>query len=226
VGRAGSTGAKDLAIPESFELYNSLYVFAGSTLNSGTQGMTYMTTDPAVLQTLVAPSVAGDNERGFGSRAVGDIDVVGVSSTDLVVSYPNQSSVQIYADRTGAGFPAYGSTAFNITEPTSFMFGNDFQVVDWNGDGHPDLFVGTYTDTTPLLTTGLFIYPNRGVPMKEFTDTPMTGLKFFRSMIPPLSGSGSAMGGGVVLGDFNNDGKLDLATSDHLDGTGKVFVWQ
>lgn len=222
-GRAGATGPKDLIVPESFELYNSVYVFSGATLNAGAQGMTYTTTSPAVLQTLAAPTQAGDSERGFGARAVGNIDLVAASASDLVVSYPALNQVQIYADRTAAGFPAYGSTAFNIAESSAILFGNDFQARDWNGDGRPDLFIGTYSDTTPATNSGLFIYPNRGTAGMEFDSA--AGTRFFRSKIAPLP-AGSSMGSGVVLGDFNSDGQLDLATSDHLDGAGKVFVWQ
>jgi large repetitive protein len=222
-GRAGSTGLKDLAVPESFELYNSLYIFAGGALDAGTQGMTYTTSGPAVLQTLAAPTMAGDSERGFGARAIGDVDVVSGAATDLVVSYPARNEVHVFADRTAMGFPAFGSAAFTINEPMALFFGNDFQVADWNGDGRPELFVGSYSSSTPVSTTGLFIYPNRAMAGSEF-DTAM-GTRFFRTRIAPLAG-GSSMGTGVAVGDFNNDGKLDLAASDHLDGAGKVFVWQ
>ena len=71
--------------------------------------------------------------------------------------------------------------------------------------------------------TGLFLFVNRNLAGNEFDTNAGTG--FFQSKIAPLA-AGSSMGSGVVVGDFNNDGKPDLASSDHLDGIGKVFVWQ
>ena len=104
VGRPNgmTTGPKDIAFPESFELYNSLYIFSGATLASGTAGQMYQTT--ADVQTLAAPSIATDSERGFGARAIGELNLLGMGNTDLIASYPLNNSVQIY-HRSGNMFP-------------------------------------------------------------------------------------------------------------------------
>ncbi len=221
IGRVGASGPADFIIPESFQLYNSLYLFSGATVAAGAAGATFQTT--SAFQTLAAPSDTNDGERGFGSRAVGGQNILGGTATDLVASYPIFDSVQIYADRTGAGFPAYGSQSITITKPTPSFFGNDIWASDFTGGGTVDLFVGCFSDTVLSANTGLFFFMNRGVSGMEFDTTAGNG--FFQSKISPASG-GSSMGTAVVVGDFNNDSKPDVAASDHLDATGKVFVWQ
>ncbi|MBL8954296.1 MAG: hypothetical protein JNK82_26190 [Myxococcaceae bacterium] len=219
LGRAGTTGPKDFAIPASFQVLNSLYMFSGATVNAGSAGMTFPSS--SAFQTMSPGVSSGDLERGFGSRAIGDVDVMMSTASDLFVSDPQNSAVYIYADRT-ATFPSAGSPSATIAEVGSFQAGTDFQVVDFDGDGRLDLFIGSYSAATSLTTTGVFIYPNRG-GMTPFDNA--AGARFYRSKISPLA-TGSSMGTAVVIGNFNGDSQLDLAVADHLDGIGKVFVWQ
>ena len=64
-----------------------------------------------------------------------------------------------------------------------------------------------------------WIFYNRGTPGSEFD--PYAGAGFSQSRLF----SPNALGIGVVVGDFNGDGRADVAAGDNLDGNGKVTVW-
>ena len=113
---------------------------------------------------------------------------------------------------------------------------------DYNGDGKPDLAINTSTGVTVLLGTGSAKSPFKaGTPIALPNAACLVTGDLNGDGIPDLlvpantpnaiyaylgNGDGTFTlkstiqtpnsGGYIVLGDFNNDGKLDVATSDNL----------
>jgi hypothetical protein len=216
IGAIGSA-KPDFTIPCSREAVNRLNIFAGSTVAAASAGTTYTTGtdvgDPdQSLQTLTAPTGSAGN--GLGTRVQGLFDAVGSTAQDVLVTYPAQGHVMIF-DRTAASLAAPFTT---ISGSGARIFGTDTRAFDYTGDGHPDLAIGEFA---AVAGTGWWFFRNSGVAGSEFDTTAGTG--FFSVQI--LAASGGRLGGGMAVGDFDGDGKLDIAVSDDKDGLGKVFVW-
>jgi hypothetical protein len=109
----------------------------------------------------------------------------------------------------------YGDGTFlgsrNDYLPGSFSLGaftESVVVGDFNGDGIPDVVSGEYQDTA---NPGIFIYLGNG----DGTFQPGVNI--------PASSSNL---GYVAVGDFNGDGKLDIAASDYSTGVVQIFLGQ
>lgn len=231
-GRSGVGTHKDFGIPGSFEGLNKLYLFSGATVNAAPMGTTFTTglaptTPDQSMQQLGPTPNPNNNEGGFSVSAVGNIDIVGaVGSADLVAGYAAKNNVYVLADRTANGFATnVSSPTFLLQGPSTSNFGWATQVFDLTGDMKGDIVVGGYVPFVPnaAAPTGVWLFQNRGVAGSEFDQDAATG--FNVSRISGLN-TGSSLGSAIAVGDFNGDGKLDFAASDHLDGVGKVFVWQ
>ena len=229
VGKPGSGTQSDFTIPASYESYNRSFIFSGATVNAAPAATTFFTavpgriTDPdQSLQALGANSNVNNREGGFGVSATGNINLVGASASDLVLGFATTNSVLVFGDRTATGFAAYGSQTYTLAGPANSNFGWANKVVDFTGDSKGDILVGSYSAQLAQTATGVWLFQNRG-GMTEFDANASTG--FFVSRLFPLT-AGSGLGSALAVGDFNGDGKSDFAAADHLDGVGKVFVWQ
>ncbi len=121
----------------------------------------------------------------------------GDNLTDLVVEYTAKSGTVTPYFATGGGAFRKGASHSAGTSPTAVAIGK------FNNDGFGDIAVATQTgvqillgDSAGTFTTGSFIaypYPS-----------------------PQSIGFGSFFGTGLVLADFDKDGKLDLAVTTNL----------
>jgi hypothetical protein len=174
---------------------------AGVTLGVGMAQQRLFQATPVSLQT--------GSLNGFGARAFGNVNLVGGPASDLVVTHPKMSTVFIYPDGTNTQFSLPPRT---IVGTANMGFSLSFG--DINGDGRPDIVTGENRTSSSL-----WLFYNRGTPNAEFDPTAGTG--FWQSQLT----SSSALGIDVVVGDFNGDGKPDIAAGDHINGNGTVTVW-
>src|ERR1017187_10141474 len=131
------------------------------------------------------------------SAAVGDFN--GDGKPDLAVANESSNNVTVLLGNGSGGFTAASGSPFAAgANPYSVAVG------DFNGDGKPDLAVANYSsnNVTVLLGNG----------SGGFT-----------------AASGNPQGGGLVLvsvavGDFNGDGKPDLAVANDADGNVTVLL--
>ena len=115
--------------------------------------------------------------------------------------YFNMVFLQSYGDGTFKGAPTYEL-------PNSFdQFAYSYSVAtgDFNGDGIPDLAVGQNSNDG---STGVVVYLGKG-----------DGTFF-----PGVSYGESTGLGNVAVGDFNGDGKLDIAVTDNNNGNIQILL--
>ncbi|MBW1811079.1 MAG: FG-GAP repeat protein, partial [Deltaproteobacteria bacterium] len=191
--RHGSTGLGDLdgdgndeysiVASKVFKVYN----FDGASHAT--------TTSTADAVNYLTESSANDANRvGFGMNSIGGLDFTGDSYPDLVVtdaSSPN-SSLYLYACETS---PEQISTSYTKKILNGGIgFGFDLEAGDINLDGELDLLVGSYYGDSA------FLHLNTG-QSPYFSDTADS----------TLLGAEGFYGISVALGDFDGDGRLDIA---------------
>jgi hypothetical protein len=133
------------------------------------------------------------NTGGSTSYKVVSGDFNGDGNLDLAVSNYNSSQITILL--------GHGDGSFTMAPGSPFSAGgqpNQLVVGDFNGDGKLDLAAVNWTGSN----VSVFLGNGDGT----FTAAP--GSTY------PLGGNG----GGIVAGDFNGDGKLDLAASVYPSG--------
>jgi hypothetical protein len=124
-----------------------------------------------------------------------------VASNEVFFSAsPSSASVSLAA-APGSPFTLGSLTAAIPTEPLSMVAG------DFNGDGKVDLAIGTATDMVPGSLVSVFLSNGDGT----FTAGPVT----------TLTGTGP---GSMILGDFNGDGKPDMAVGDFQANTVSILL--
>ena len=105
-----------------------------------------------------------------------------------------------YRNQTGTA-DRLAFTPFNNGLPSRGQWRNGFKVADINGDGHPDIVHGPARKSTPQ--PNIFLGDGKG-GWRRWAE-----VKF-----PPLAYDY----GDVAVGDWNKDGRLDLAFAVHLRG--------
>ena len=194
----------------------SLFLGAPAALPFGSSG--------PVNLTLEGTGFAANATVNFGGVS---LTPQSVSSNRMVVSVPASSlnSMSSAAVRVvnPAGGQSLASNALTIpitTSTSTLTFGrtdlfplgvNEGVVVgDFNGDGKPDLAVASLADAagSPYANTVNILLGMGDGTFKQST-----------TAVPNSSGPF-----GIVAGDFNNDGKLDLAIMNILDGTVSILL--
>jgi hypothetical protein len=149
---------------------------------------------------------------GFGSSALGNVNVMGAALNDLVVSQPCANKLFIYTDGTPAsGFNSF----FTINGPPSVPSWAFYDAVaDFNGDSAQDIFA-TETGPTPA-AWGLF---NKAGTFENQAGTAFWFSKFYTGI------TGTSRTVSIAVGDFDGDTHPDVAIGDRFATPGKVFVW-
>ncbi|AKJ06937.1 RTX toxin [Archangium gephyra] len=209
LGDITGDGYGDFALPASRELLNRFYLFSGKAVVDATASI------PAgsALQRLSQSTTSDTRFDGFGTEACANVDLVGGSGRDLVISYPFANRLHVYADGDVVGYPPSGT----MTIAGANNFGNGLACADINGDGRTDIIAGTN-----ILSGGsVWVLYNQATPGSEF-ERNVGGLSQGRVT---YSGAG-ALGVSVTTGDFNADGRPDIAAGDNLDTRGaRVQIW-
>lgn len=215
IGAFGAS-APDFSIPTSRTTVGHLNLFAGDTVNAAAAGAVFLTgqadagTATDAMQTL-GPGPSGASRDGFGSRVEGRFNAVGTVSSDVLITNPQGNGTVSFYDRTAK---LLGAPFTNILGLSARNFGHEARTLDFTGDGRPEVVVGEFTTSAG----SSYLFVNRGVAGSEF-DT-QAGAGYFQSKL-----TGARLGAGMVVGDFDGDGKTDLAIGDDSDGAGRVQVW-
>jgi hypothetical protein len=151
----------------------------------------------------------------FGTRILsGDFNADG--RTDISASSPQYSSNtgRIYIFYNGAITTenASGADVIITGEATDSAFGSSLAAGDFNADGRMDIAVGARTYNSNTGRGYIFYNDIGGIPGTAATADVI------------ISGSGSmVLGDNMVSGDFNADGKTDIAIASPYSGGIRIF---
>ena len=206
LGDITGDGVNDFTIPAV--VTGDVLVFSGATVNAAGAGGTVPSS--SALQVL-GPS-AGLGYASFGGLG----NLVGGAGMDLAVSNQAAGSVYLYADGTATGFASTPPYPLVLSRPGVSGFGFNMTPGDLNGDSAPDLVVGE--NVTGTGSAWVFYHHPSGT---EFDLNPGAG--FAQSRLQDLAVPNSNLGISVAVGDFNGDGKPDLAAGESVGSI--VSAW-
>ncbi|HSA08093.1 MAG TPA: FG-GAP-like repeat-containing protein [Candidatus Moranbacteria bacterium] len=165
---------------------------------------------PVAATTADAIITGENNNYYFGySMTKGDFNSDG--KIDLVVgTRPSSAAGRAYIFYNDGTYPTTTSSAdFTITGSAGDYFGTSMISGDFNADGTTDLAVGSTGD---FMKKAYVFYNDGSIPTTAATaDAIITGAE--------ISNFGSSFG----AGDFNVDGKIDLAVAESSNGNVYIF---
>lgn len=211
LGDITGDGYGEFSIPASRNTVNRFYLYSGMTVVDTPTPSSIPVSSALQLLTQTPGAETTNRYDGFGAAALGGLDFVGGSGLDMVVSRSSTSSVFVYADGGPTGFP---NAPLTITGGGGFGF--SLARADFNGDGRLDLVIGT--NVRP--NGSLWIFLHRGVAGAEFE---ISAGGFQQTRL--TASSAQNLGLSVAAGDFNGDGRPDVAAGDTLDSGGRVRIW-
>ena len=184
-------GKLDLAIVGADNTNTTVYVLPGN--NSGS-----FSTAHAVFTAPTAGSVWGSAVHNF---VLGDFDADGNGDIALTTTTSNQATGDVSSTTIHV---LYGEGNFLFTDSTPFHIASQIEMNsgDLNSDGRTDLFA--YDMNNFRLDT---FYAQSGRTFATYTESiPRAGYDF--SQYTP----------GLSMADFNDDGRMDLVTTNPLPG--------
>jgi hypothetical protein len=210
LGDITGDGFGDFTLPGSRDVLNRFYLFSGKAVNDATAPVAAGSALQILTQTVGTDSTRFD---GFGTEACANVDLVGGPGRDLVISHPYVNRLLVYADGGTTGYPP--APALSILGANNF--GNGLACTDFNGDGRMDIVAGSN-----ILSGGsVWVLYNQATPGSEFEPS-LGGLSQARL----TSSTAGSLGVSVTTGDFNGDGRPDIAAGDNLDSRGpRVQIW-
>ncbi|MDD2766136.1 MAG: FG-GAP-like repeat-containing protein, partial [Candidatus Moranbacteria bacterium] len=151
----------------------------------------------------------------FGTTMVaGDMNADGRTDIIACTDYWGTPSEQAYIFYNDGSYPTSAANADVIitTEIANNFFGVSLSVADWNSDGKMDLAIGAYAYASSTGRVYVFYSQNGQVNTNQNISGTVSGDRF---------------GNAMVSGDFNADGRLDLAVSayGYSTNTGRVYVF-
>lgn len=142
-------------------------------------------------------SVASSYNGSFGTDGVASLDLNGDGSLDLAVVHTGEGTVNVLLNQQGnATFATAVPYATGLTDAI-WVSGTDL-----NADGIIDLAVEGSAGGVGFISVLLG-----------------NGNGTFRTAVPYVAGPGSR--GGIVFGDYNTDGNVDMATTQFDTGAGR-----
>ncbi|MCW1888719.1 MAG: FG-GAP-like repeat-containing protein, partial [Candidatus Moranbacteria bacterium] len=191
-------------------------------LYGGTTGRAYIFYNDGSIPTTAATAdviITGQTTSDqFGSVLVtGDLNADG--ETDLIISSIAYSADtgRVYIFHNDGSIPTTAATAdVMITgDSTDIAVGTRLLVADINSDSKQDLIVGMYEYSG--LNNTIYIFYNGSITTENASGADVS----------ILSGSGEGLGSSLIAGDFNSDGRMDLAAGAALfsSGTGKAYIF-
>src|SRR6476661_7202844 len=169
--------------------------------DSSTTSILLNTTPTGATTPTFAPKVDFPTGTGPVSVSIGDFN--GDGSPDVATANrDNNTSILLNTPPTGATTPTF---APKVDFPTGSV-PNSVSIGDFNGDGSPDVAVANrFNGTTSILLNN--------------TPTGATTPTFAPKVDFPTGSSYS-----VSIGDFNGDGKPDVATANHYSNTTSILL--
>jgi hypothetical protein len=199
--------------------YNAIGIYSDGTSGPLTS-VTWATSNTAVA-TVSTSGLATGVKQGTATISAASGTVTG--STSLAVGPPNLVSISVAPQ--SPSIPAGQTQQFTATGSYTDGSTQNLSSVTWSS--------GT-TSVATISTAGLATAVTTGTSVIEAADGSIVGsttLTVAPSLLPPVSyilGSTFASGGtnpeGVVVADFNGDGKLDIAVSNENSNTIDVFL--
>lgn len=162
--------------------------------------------------------ITGESNSNFGVSVI-DGDFNNDGKTDLAVgaSFYTTNTGQAYVFYNDGSIPATAATANVIItgEGTNNYFGSSMSSGDFNADGKTDLVIGAYGYSSNNIGRVYIFYCDGSTPTTATTaDIKITGETV------------SYFGFSMASGDFNADGRVDLAVGAHnYSSTGRAYIF-
>lgn len=210
-------GVPDFVIAANKNSINVAYLYSGAQVLAASAAIPV----PALRIDELDKGTTGVN-NGFGTRVVGGQSILSSGSPDLIATQARPAggspaanaacNVKVFSN---GGPTGYGAAMSTISGSTTRLFGGWAEVVDVNGDGLRDLMVGE----NGTASTSAWVFYQRAD--RSFDSTAGTG--FWQSSF--AGPTASRRGVSAAYGDFDGDGRADLAIGDDTDAAGRVIVW-